>query len=109
MLRKIKGQSTLEYAILIAVIIAALLAMQNFVKRGVQGRLRSTAVDVAGGSEYDLYEPGYTNTDEQVTSTTTVTTSTSGGTTTRNQNETRTVTGSHNIKELEHSWWPGQE
>jgi len=31
-----KGQSTLEYAVLIVVIIGALLAIQTYIKRGVQ-------------------------------------------------------------------------
>ena len=35
MLRK-RGQSTLEYAVLIVVIIAALIAMQVYLKRGLQ-------------------------------------------------------------------------
>ena len=38
-----KGQSILEYAILLAVVIAVLLIMQAFVKRGYQGSLKSSA------------------------------------------------------------------
>lgn len=38
-----KGQSILEYAILLGVIIAALLIMQVFVKRGYQGGLKEAA------------------------------------------------------------------
>lgn len=37
-LRKNKGQSTVEYAIIIGVIVAALIAMQTYVKRGLQAR-----------------------------------------------------------------------
>lgn len=40
---KRKGQSILEYAILLAVVIAVLLIMQAFVKRGYQGSLKSSA------------------------------------------------------------------
>ncbi len=51
-----RGQSTLEYAILIIVIIAALLSLQMYVKRGVQGRLKSATDDVGDqfgtGSDY---------------------------------------------------------
>ena len=38
-----KGQSILEYAILLAVVIAVLLIMQSFVKRGYQGSLKRSA------------------------------------------------------------------
>ena len=38
-----KGQSILEYAILLAVVIAVLLIMQAFVKRGYQGSLKRSA------------------------------------------------------------------
>lgn len=41
-----KGQSTLEYAVLVMIIIAALLTIQNYVKRGVQGRLKSSSDDI---------------------------------------------------------------
>jgi len=35
-----KAQSLVEYAVVIACIIAALLAMQHYLKRGLQGRLK---------------------------------------------------------------------
>jgi len=38
-----KGQSILEYAILLAVVIAVLLIMQAFVKRGYQGSLKTSS------------------------------------------------------------------
>ena len=41
-----KAQSTLEYVILIILVVAALLTMQIYVKRGIQGRLRSSADDI---------------------------------------------------------------
>lgn len=49
------GQSTVEYAVVIAVAVAALLAMQIFVKRGVQGKLRAAAEQVG-----EQYVPGKT-------------------------------------------------
>lgn len=38
-----RGQSTLEYAVLIVVIIAALIAMQVYLKRGIQGRMKESS------------------------------------------------------------------
>lgn len=61
--RRKKGQSTLEYAILIIIIIGALLSIQVYIKRGIQGRLKQAADDIG-----DQFSPGQTN----VTSTMTV-------------------------------------
>ncbi len=55
-LRKIKGQSTMEYAILIIIIIGALISIQVYIKRGVQGRLKSAADDIG-----EQFSPGNTN------------------------------------------------
>ncbi len=55
-LRRMKGQSTLEYAVLIIIVIGALLSIQMYIKRGIQGRLRSAADDIG-----DQYDPGNTN------------------------------------------------
>ena len=46
-----KGQSTLEYALIIAVVVAGLLVMQNYVKRGYAGRLRQASDEM--GEQYD--------------------------------------------------------
>lgn len=54
--RKKKGQSTLEYAILIIIIIGALLSIQVYIKRGIQGRLKSATDDIG-----DQFSPGNTN------------------------------------------------
>lgn len=51
-----KGQSTLEYAILVIIIIGALVTIQVYVKRGVQGRLKSSSDDIG-----DQFSPGNTN------------------------------------------------
>lgn len=56
--RKRKGQSTLEYAILIIIIIGALLSIQIYIKRGIQGRLKQAADDIG-----DQFSPGNTNVD----------------------------------------------
>ena len=51
-LRKRKAQSTLEYAVLIIIVIGALLSIQVYIKRGIQGRLRSAADDI--GEQYSV-------------------------------------------------------
>lgn len=38
-----RAQATLEYAVLIGVIIAGLIGMQVYIKRGFQGRLKESA------------------------------------------------------------------
>jgi len=50
-----RGQSTLEYAVLIALILSSILIMQFYVKRGYQGRLKQEADSVGG-----QYSPGHT-------------------------------------------------
>lgn len=64
MFKQRKAQSTLEYAVIVAVVIGALLAMQTYIKRGVQGRLRSSTDNIG-----DQYSAGsttakYTTTEE---------------------------------------------
>ena len=46
-----KGQSTLEYALIIAVVVGGLLIMQYYVKRGLSGRLKQTSDEI--GEQYD--------------------------------------------------------
>ena len=60
-MKKIKGQSTLETALLLLVIVGALFAMQIYLKRSVQGRLRSN-MDSIG----DQYDPALTNSEYAV-------------------------------------------
>jgi len=55
-LRKKKAQSTLEYAVLIIIVIGALLSIQTYIKRGVQGRLKSATDDIG-----DQFSVGNTN------------------------------------------------
>ncbi|MFH1077573.1 MAG: hypothetical protein V1753_12235 [Pseudomonadota bacterium] len=47
---KTKGQSTLEYVILIGFVVAALIAMGVYMKRGIQGKLRESSDQV--GEQY---------------------------------------------------------
>jgi len=50
-LSKNKGQSALEYALLIAVVIGALLAVNTYIQRGTQGRLKETADNIGKQSD----------------------------------------------------------
>lgn len=45
-----KGQTILEYTIIIAVVVAALLGMRTYYKRSVMGRLRAQADQIGEGS-----------------------------------------------------------
>ncbi len=56
MLRR-QGQSTLEYVVLLIVITAVCLTMQNYIKRGFQGRWKEAVDDVG-----DQYDPRFSNT-----------------------------------------------
>lgn len=67
-----KGQSTAEYAIVIGLVIGAAVAMQIYVKRGIQAKVKD-AVDFndASAGSYGIgvtsqYEPDYMTTDNMV-------------------------------------------
>jgi Flp pilus assembly pilin Flp len=68
-----KGQNTAEYAILIGLVIAAVIAMQTYVKRGLQGRFADEVDDMAAQTSElgstKQYEPYYL--DSSFTTTTT--------------------------------------
>lgn len=46
-----KAQTTAEYAILIALIVGAVVAMQVYVKRGIQGRVKDVVDHTGAGGE----------------------------------------------------------
>ncbi len=63
-----RAQTTAEYAILIALIVGAVVAMQIYVKRGIQGRVRDVVDHTGTGGEVagenltftaSQYEPYY--------------------------------------------------
>jgi len=58
-----KGQSTLEYVILIGFVVAALIAMGVYMKRGVQGKIRESTDQVG-----EQYEAGNTTSTYETTS-----------------------------------------
>ena len=53
-----KAQSLIEYSVFICVIAAALVAMQVYIKRSIQGRVKSSADELGGGFGYS---PGATS------------------------------------------------
>lgn len=50
-IHKSKGQSLLEYSVLIIVVAGVLLGMYSYLQRGIQGRHQSAAEDL--GDQYD--------------------------------------------------------
>jgi Flp pilus assembly pilin Flp len=65
-----KAQTTAEYAILVALVVGAVVTMQVYIKRGLQGRIRDvvdhagTSGEIAGSSfsfSGNQYEPYYTS------------------------------------------------
>ncbi len=65
MLTKLRrAQSTLEYALLLSVVVGGLLTMQNYLKRSVQGRLQASADEIG-----EQYSPGLTYRHDEMTST----------------------------------------
>jgi Flp pilus assembly pilin Flp len=99
-----KGQNTLEYAIIIAVIVAALIAMNAYIKRGVQGRLKSATNDIG-----DQFSPqtafGTSNTHMEANSDENIT----GGaapTTTVNTTQDQTKNVTENVGTLSDEWFP---
>lgn len=97
-----KGQSTAEYAIVIGLVIAAIVAMQVYVKRGLQGKVKD-AVDYKDSTDTITgttrqYEPYYT--ESSMTSTQAVSDSestVSGGGVSRTAATTATRTGTQTI------------
>lgn len=75
MLSNKKAQSTLEYAVVIAVVVGALIAIQIYMKRGVQGKLRESADQV--GEQFEASDTEVDITTDQ-TGTTIQTTTTDG-------------------------------
>ena len=51
-INRLRAQSTLEYAILISVIVGALLTMNVYIKRGIQGRFKTSADDI--GDQFSI-------------------------------------------------------
>jgi len=104
-----KGQNVLEYSILIALVVGAAIAMQTYVKRGLQGRVRNAVDHVGvvgdvGGAPLvlsgDQYEPYYAESHSDQTSNSQVNkvVAIDGGVTNNvNNQESRILTGATEI------------
>lgn len=71
LLKNKKAQNTAEYALLIALVVAGIIAMQTYAQRGLQARIRDAVkymVDNTSGlGDTEQYEPYYLRTDYKVT------------------------------------------
>ena len=99
-----KGQGVIEYSLVIACIVAALLSMQYYLKRAVQGRVRESA-DAIG----EQYAPRHTNSaitithigNSEIDTTEVERDGVFGLETTINTNETTQRTGNENLQSFE--------
>lgn len=72
-LKNKKAQNTAEYALLIALVVAGVIAMQTYAQRALQARVRDAAqymADQSGGTELGntvQYEPYYLKSNYEVT------------------------------------------
>lgn len=97
-----KAQSTLEYAILIFVIIAALIAMQTYIKRGMQGKLRESTDQIG-----EQYSPGITTSDFTTTRDSQSDETVNAGVTSTEINlNTQNRTGWENVGTSNQEYWP---
>ncbi len=84
-----KAQSTVEYAIIIAVVISALLAMQFWMRRGVMGKLRDSSDQI--GDQFNPFAAAH-DVDKGFNSTRTDTGAASGLNVTTGINDQQTET-----------------
>jgi len=95
-----RAQSTLEYALVIAVVVGALVAMQVYVKRGVQGRLKSAADDIG-----EQYSPGNTTGTVTVSTTTSSSESLNSGVTNTNSSTTQSKSTNDKTATYDKEYW----
>ncbi len=102
-LNKRRGQTTLEYGVVIAIVVAGLIAMQSYIKRGMQGRLKQASDEIGEQYSADTSTSTYSvsttmNTSETVT----------GGAqpmTTSNTTQTQNRTANENVGALSTETW----
>lgn len=97
------GQGTLEYAIIIVVVVAALLAMQWYIKGGYQGKLKQASDEMG-----EQYSPTHVSSTYTTSTTSTQQENISGGslnagrmpTSTSNYTQNQTRTGTESLQGL---------
>lgn len=101
-LKNKKGQSTLEYALLIAAVVAGLVMMQIYVKRGFGGKIKKSVDDM--GEQYDpvAYSSNFTTNSHSMTNDTVASKVT---TSTLVDNQTNDRTGSETVT----AWTEGED
>lgn len=66
-----KGQNTAEYALLISLVVAAVIAMQTYAQRALQARVRDASIYMKNNTSTlgntEQYEPYYLKTDYTIT------------------------------------------
>jgi len=94
--RRIRGQGTLEYVILTGFVVAALIAMGVYMKRGFQGKLRESTDQIG-----EQYSAEHTNTQYTTTTNTSQNENVAAGVTTTSVTaNTQTKTGSETVDAL---------
>ena len=88
-LNRKKAQSTMEYALVIGVVVAALLAINIYIKRAAEGRLKSSVDQI--GEQFDAHKTSVFR--NETTTGYTRETSSTGGVSTTTSNQTTTVYG----------------
>ena len=102
MLKVRRGQSVLEYAILMVIVIAALLTLQTYIKRGISGRLKSATDDI--GDQFTTAN-GYTYNKTIITNSKVTENSLAGVTTTiTNYSNTTTNATSSGMQNAVETW-----
>jgi len=91
---KNRAQSTLEYAVIIGVVVTAILAINIYMKRGIQGKLRESTDQI--GEQFDAHNTIITNMQRTHTGTTVQKTS-AGQTTSAITNDERTQQGKEEV------------
>jgi len=100
MLIKRRAQSTLEYALIVAVVVGGLIAMQVYIKRGLQGKLKESA-DQLG----EQYSPGYTTGTVTVNTTSSTQEDLASGITSTESTTAQNITSSDQTTEYSEEYW----